>query len=116
MQMVINQEDIRFMALSIAEVLLPMLGGGPKEEDDDCVMTVEELAGFLKVSSDWVYRQVSNCAIPVTRAGKALRFQKKDILKWLGTQTAEPVENNPATRELRKMKQRHGDCESPSLH
>ncbi len=87
-----------------------------KAKEENGVMTVDGLAEYLQVSSDWVYKQVKANAIPVTRAGKNLRFLRGEIEKWLRSSTSQPFESNSATRKLWELRKRNEDCESSAYH
>jgi len=47
------------------------------------LMTVEELAEYLRVTKKTVYRLLERRAIPARRAGHQWRFDKASIDKWL---------------------------------
>lgn len=50
------------------------------------LMTVEELAAYLKVPKSWIYertRTAHRTGFPVVRAGKYCRFDREKILEWL---------------------------------
>jgi excisionase family DNA binding protein len=46
------------------------------------IMKVDELADFLKISNETVYRMAKRNEIPSLRIGKAYRFFLPDILQW----------------------------------
>jgi excisionase family DNA binding protein len=47
------------------------------------LMTVDELAEYLRVTRDTVYRKAKTGEIPSIRIGRLLRFPKKTIDDWL---------------------------------
>ncbi len=47
------------------------------------LMTVEEIADYLKVTTKTIYRLLKKDAIPATRVGHLHRFIKSDINEWL---------------------------------
>ena len=52
----------------------------------DELLTVQELAAFLKVPVSWVYmhsREEGEKAIPRVRCGRYVRFPRRDVLEWL---------------------------------
>ncbi len=56
----------------------------------DELLTVDELAGELKVPRTWVYsktREKGPHAIPKVRVGKYVRFRRRDVFKWLEHQS-----------------------------
>jgi predicted DNA-binding transcriptional regulator AlpA len=50
------------------------------------LLTVKELAAYLKVPISWVYsrsRETGPNAMPRRKIGKYLRWEKKAVLEWL---------------------------------
>ena len=47
------------------------------------VMTAKQLAGYLQVNELTVYKRVRLGEIPAVKVGRALRFKKDVIDKWL---------------------------------
>lgn len=47
------------------------------------IMTIDEVAKFLKLSSKTIYRLALRGEIPATRAGKSYRFLRLNIIRWL---------------------------------
>lgn len=54
-----------------------------KHEDESMILTVPEVAAYLRVSEAKVYRLVRAGRLPVVRIGKAWRFRKDLLDKWL---------------------------------
>lgn len=55
----------------------------------DELLTVQEVAAFLRVPVSWVYertRRRGNERLPHLKMGKYLRFRHQDIVEWLDTQ------------------------------
>jgi excisionase family DNA binding protein len=50
---------------------------------DDTIMTIPEVANYLKVSKAKMYYLVSRKQIPHIRLGRNVRIRKADLLKWL---------------------------------
>jgi excisionase family DNA binding protein len=46
-------------------------------------MTLEEVAAYLRLSKDTVYRMVHTGRIPASKAGTQWRFRKEDVDAWL---------------------------------
>jgi excisionase family DNA binding protein len=61
----------------------------------DNVLTIEELAIYLKISKSTLYKLVREGKIPSQKVGRHWRFRKKSIDRWL-------EENGPASESLRK--------------
>ena len=49
------------------------------------IMTVSQVAKYLQLNPQVVYRHVKKGTIPVSKIGKTLRFRKATIDKWLDT-------------------------------
>ena len=52
-----------------------------KELDE--IMTLEEMAGYLKIGKSTLYKMVREDKIPVVKIANQWRFRKEDIEKWL---------------------------------
>jgi excisionase family DNA binding protein len=47
------------------------------------IMTLKDVAEFLKCHESTVYRQLKKGNIPRWRLGRDWRFNRKDILRWI---------------------------------
>jgi len=47
------------------------------------LLTVKELAMWLRMSIFWVYKQVEKGSLPFHRVGKVLRFDPEEIRSYL---------------------------------
>ena len=56
------------------------------------VMTVSEVAEYLRVNPQTVYRKAKGGEMPALRIGRAIRFRKSELDDWL--------KNSAATRQL----------------
>jgi len=65
-----------------------------KAKDNLTIMTVHEVAEYLRMSEAKVYRLVKEHAIPVVRIGKSWRFRKDLLDDWLGERTESSMKNN----------------------
>jgi len=54
------------------------------------VMTIEELAGYLKLAVATLYKKAQAHEIPFTKVGNLLRFTKVSIDRWLARNTSTP--------------------------
>jgi excisionase family DNA binding protein len=55
----------------------------------DDILTIDELAAYLKISKSTLYKLVREGKIPAQKIGRHWRFRKKVIDQWLEkTQTA----------------------------
>ncbi|MCC9601015.1 helix-turn-helix domain-containing protein [Stieleria sp. JC731] len=50
---------------------------------DDCVLTIEELAAYLKVSKSTLYKLVQEGSVPGQKVGRHWRFRRETIDRWL---------------------------------
>ena len=62
--------------------ITPLLTQNQRSNDNE-LMTVDELANYLKVKISWVYEKVHIREIPFHKAGRFPRFRKKHIDIWL---------------------------------
>jgi excisionase family DNA binding protein len=53
------------------------------------LMTLEELAGYLRVTEKTIYRLLEKRSIPATRVGRQWRFDKAAIDSWLRQNSTE---------------------------
>ncbi|MHC4270148.1 MAG: helix-turn-helix domain-containing protein [Planctomycetota bacterium] len=81
----------------VVEQLTPLLAHNSKSEDNK-LMTVEELAGYLRVKESWIYDKIYKKEIPFHKCGKFPRFRKRYIDIWL---------KNPYSSELNKFNLNH---------
>ena len=47
------------------------------------VMTVSEVAEYLRVNPQTVYRQAKSGQLPAVRIGRAIRFRRSELDAWL---------------------------------
>ena len=57
--------------------------GGDAVERRPTIMTVEEVARYLRVHAMTVYRMIQRGDLPALRVGRGWRFKKDQIEKWL---------------------------------
>ncbi|MEO2159032.1 MAG: helix-turn-helix domain-containing protein [bacterium] len=81
------------IARKVTASLAPILNKVTLEENS--VLTVRDLAKYLKVSPQWVYERVSLKEIPYSKLGKFPRFRKRKIDKWLNDLET-PTMNRPS--------------------
>ncbi len=96
----LEQQDVEIIAQRVAQLLKPMLSQASKgDASGDSIFTVETLAEYLKVDPTWVYKQVSLKALPYFKSGKYTRFRKRDIDRWVDSQTCGAI---PSLRAINK--------------
>jgi len=58
----------------------------PRQPDaPDPVMTIDELADYLKISKSTLYHLVRRGEVPGTKIGRHWRFKREAIERWLET-------------------------------
>ena len=60
----------------------------------DDVMTVREVADYLKVKDRTIYRLVANGDMPGFKVGGSWRFRKAEIDRWTDANAVGPGEEN----------------------
>ena len=63
-------------------------------EEHPSIMTVHEVAEYLRMSEAKVYRLVKERRIPVVRIGKAWRFRKDLLDDWLSECTESSMKSD----------------------
>jgi excisionase family DNA binding protein len=51
------------------------------------LMTLEEVAEYLAVTSRWIYDNHEQLGMPALRIGRGLRFRSDNLEAWLDTRT-----------------------------
>ena len=54
------------------------------------VMTVTEVAEYLRVNPQTVYRKAKAGELPAVRIGRAIRFRKAELEEWMKTGSVGP--------------------------
>jgi excisionase family DNA binding protein len=90
-ELTLSPEITKTIAAEVVDRLKPIVLGVVTEKDKDVIFTPESLAEYLQVDTSWVYKKVSEKAIPYFKTGKYTRFKKKHIDKWIETQAVRPV-------------------------
>jgi len=49
----------------------------------NALMTIEEVASYLRLSKDTVYRMAQAGKIPASKVGQQWRFRREDVDAWL---------------------------------
>ena len=58
------------------------------------ILTITEVANYLKVAERTLYRLAAAKKIPAFKVGGTWRFPRADIDQWIKRQTAETLGNN----------------------
>ena len=77
-----DKELIDTIVKDVVEQLKPLLQQSVKNDDNE-LMTVREVAKYLRVKESWVYEKIHTREIPFRKVGKFPRFRKFDIDLWL---------------------------------
>ncbi len=54
--------------------------------DDDKIITVKELAEYLKIAEKTAYRFAAEGKVPCFKVGGSWRFRRSEIEKWIAKQ------------------------------
>jgi excisionase family DNA binding protein len=63
-------------------------------KDEPAIMTVREVAKYLRLSEAKVYRLVNNGSLPVVRIGKTWRFRKDILDEWLAERSKQEMQTS----------------------
>ncbi len=75
------------------------------------VMTAKQLAGYLQLNELTIYKKVRLGEIPVVKIGRALRFKKNVIDKWLEIESGWDQEFETLLRRSQEFGKRTGITE-----
>ena len=103
MKIELESSDIERIAEKVVEKLKPMLNGSHNPKDNE-LMTVNEVASYLKVKESWVYEKIHNRQIPYHKCGKFPRFRKKYIDIWLKNPYSPELDNFNLNRGVKCQK------------
>ena len=94
MKIEIEPDDREAIAQRVSEILMPVLARIERNNGDnagDAILDVKGLAEYLHVTTGWVYKQISLKTIPCFKTGKYPKFRKREVDKWIESQTVRPV-------------------------
>ena len=63
----------------------------PSSSAVSAIMTIGEVADYLKVTERTIYRLAGAKKIPAFKVGGSWRFSKGDIERWIAAQAAAPL-------------------------
>ena len=67
---------------------------------EDRWLSVDEIAAYLGIKRDTVYRWISERNLPGHKIGRLWKFRKEEIDEWVKSGgAAEPESQNPASRK-----------------
>jgi len=61
------------------------------------LLTVGEVAKYLKVPVSWVYERTRTRELPVRKLGRHVRIPKSELIDWVDRQTA-PADGHTVSR------------------
>lgn len=70
----------------------------PAAHADGEILTIKEVAQYLKVTDRTIYRLAGAKKIPAFKVGGTWRFSRTDIDAWIRRQSGEPQGNSPGSR------------------
>lgn len=71
--------------MNLPEFSEPVGGGAPRVriESASRLLEAEDVANYLGMRTDWVYREVRAGRLPHIRLGRAVRFRRESIDAWI---------------------------------
>lgn len=82
MKIELETSDIENIVQGVISQITPLLKQNSKGSDNE-LMTIEEVAAYLKTKKSSIYAKVHTRSIPFLKYGNSLRFKKKHIDIWL---------------------------------
>lgn len=67
----------------------------------DNVLTIEELAAYLKISKSTLYKLAQDGKLPGQKVGRHWRFHRETIDKWLGEREKQMTKNSSGKKKWR---------------
>ncbi len=67
---------------------------------EDDILTIEEVAKYLRVSDRTVYDWAQKGEIPAGKIGTVWRFKKSKIEKWVNDKLSAPVKSNQSSQKI----------------
>jgi len=102
-----EKSDIEVIANRVVEILKPLLVRTVRDEEKDCLMNVQELSTYMRVSVQCIYKLTQAKQIPhIKRGNKLLLFRKKEIDKWL-TSYSVPNLLQPSSKRIQRFDDRY---------
>ena len=79
------------------------------KSSDNSIMTIGEVADYLKVTERTIYRLAGAKQIPAFKVGGSWRFSKADIDEWIKKQSVEGLDGSRAEVSQSKKQAVRGD-------
>jgi excisionase family DNA binding protein len=91
---IIAQRDER-----VTDRITLLLGRHSMQTNNDEIMTIDELAVYVKVSKSTLYKLVQGGKVPGQKIGKHWRFRRETIDRWLDADSGNTQgQSKPAPR------------------
>jgi excisionase family DNA binding protein len=81
----------------------------PTKSVDNAIMTIAEVADYLKVTERTIYRLAGTKKIPSFKVGGSWRFSKADIDEWIKKQSIEGLDGTQTGAGQSKKSAEQGD-------
>ena len=81
----------------------------PSSPADNAIMTIGEVADYLKVTERTIYRLAGAKQIPAFKVGGSWRFSKADIDGWIKKQSLEGLDDSDTRANHPKKLAARGD-------
>ena len=88
MFMTFDKDELKTIAAALTEEIKPMLSKLLKQDKASTCspMNINELADYMKVSKNFIYKLIHDKKIPhIKRGNKLLLFNREEINKWLNS-------------------------------
>ncbi len=82
----------------------------PSDSTDGDILTLKQVADFLKVTERTIYRLAAAKKIPAFKVGGTWRFLRGDIDQWIKKQTAECTQENESANHDGMSTKELGEC------
>lgn len=69
----------------------------------DDILTIEEVASYLRVSERTVYDWAAKGEIPAGKIGTVWRFKKSEVEKWVNAHLSSNTENNETSLQVKNV-------------
>lgn len=73
-------------------------------EPDGDILTLEEVAAYLKVGKRTIYRLAASGEMPAFKLGGTWRFSKADLERWIASRTSEAAASTTGQPTQKKSK------------
>jgi excisionase family DNA binding protein len=80
-----------------------------KSASEGEILTIKQVAGYLKVTERTIYRLSAAKKIPAFKVGGMWRFSRADIDSWIKQQSTETLEPAPDKIDSATGKLKHGE-------